>query len=70
MVIKSNKLLPFREIVALCFEKRTNSVHEICGENKKYFNAEPGGIYSKYCPYVSDNVSLKEAVVYCTLSIV
>jgi hypothetical protein len=42
-IIKANQLIPFREIIPACSEKRTKHISTLCGENVAFCVAARSG---------------------------
>jgi len=42
-VIKTNQLMLYREIIAVCSEIRTKHINAICGQNVEFVNVKAGG---------------------------
>jgi len=36
----------YREIIAVCSQIHTKHINTLCGQNVKFANVKPGGIYS------------------------
>jgi hypothetical protein len=43
-VIKTNQLMLYREIIAVCSEIHTKHINTLCGQNVGFVNVNPGGI--------------------------
>jgi hypothetical protein len=48
-VIKSNQLMLYREIIALCSLIPTEHINILYGQNVEFVNVKPGGTYSDHC---------------------
>jgi hypothetical protein len=46
---KPNRLMLFREIIAVYCENRTKHINRVCGQNVEFFNIKASGIYSYHC---------------------
>jgi hypothetical protein len=42
---KSNQLMLYSEIVAVCSEIHTKHINTVCGQNVEFCNVKPGGTY-------------------------
>jgi len=40
--------MPYREIIAVCFEIHTKHTKTLCGQNVEFVNVKLGGIYSDH----------------------
>jgi len=47
-VIKTNHLMLYREIFAVCFEIHTKHINTLCGQNVEFVNVQGGGTYSDH----------------------
>ena len=43
-VIKTDKLMLYREIIAVCSPIHTKHINTLCGQNVELLNVKPGGI--------------------------
>lgn len=43
--IKSDQLMPYSEIIAVCFDIDTERINTLCGENIEMLNVKPCGTY-------------------------
>jgi hypothetical protein len=41
--IKTNQLMLYREIIAVCSEIHTKHINTLCGQNVESLNVKPGG---------------------------
>jgi hypothetical protein len=44
-VIKTNQLMLYGEIIAVCSEIHTKHINTLCGQNVDFVNVKPGGAY-------------------------
>ena len=45
LVVKTDKLNLYREIIAACSEIHTKHINTLCGQNVRFLNVEAGGTY-------------------------
>jgi hypothetical protein len=45
---KTNRLMPFRETVAVYFENHTKHTNIICGQNSQFYDAKTVGTHSNH----------------------
>ena len=45
-VIKTNQLMLYREIIAVCSQIHTKHINTLCGQNIELLNINPGCTYS------------------------
>jgi hypothetical protein len=46
--MKTNQLMLYREITAVCSEIHTKHVNTLCVQNVEFVNVKPGGTYSNH----------------------
>ena len=47
-VIKTNQLMLYREIIAVCSHIHTKHINTLCGQNVELLNVTPGGTYNNH----------------------
>ena len=47
-VIKTSRLMLYREIMVVCSEIHTKHINTVCGQNVELLNVKPGGTYSNH----------------------
>jgi hypothetical protein len=47
-VIKTSKLMLYREIIAVCSQIHTKHINTLCGQNTVFLNVTAGGTYSDH----------------------
>src|SRR5215470_5839521 len=47
-LIKTNQLMLYREIIAVCSQIHTKHINTLCGQNVELLNVKPGGTYSNH----------------------
>jgi hypothetical protein len=50
---KPNRLMLFREIIAVYCENHMEHINALCGQNSEFFNVKSGGTYAYH--YISNN---------------
>jgi len=46
--MKTNQLMLYGEIIAVCSEILTKHINTLCGQNVEFLNVKPGGTYSNH----------------------
>ena len=47
-VTKTDKLILYREIIAVCAEIYAKHINTLCGQNTEFLNVKDGGTYSNH----------------------
>jgi hypothetical protein len=47
--LKANKLMLYREIIAVSFQIYTKHINTLCGQNVECLNVKRSGSYSNHC---------------------
>ena len=47
-LIKTNQLMLYREIIAVCSQIHIKHINTLCGQNVELLNVKPGGTYSNH----------------------
>jgi len=47
-VAKTNHVMLYREIIAVCSEIHTKHINTLCGQNVEFVNVKSGGTYSDH----------------------
>jgi hypothetical protein len=47
-LIKTSQLIPYREIIAVCFEIHTTHVNTVCGQNVESLNVKTCGVLNNH----------------------
>ena len=48
LLVKSNQLMLYGEIIAICTQIHTKHINTLCEQNVELLNVNPGGTYSNY----------------------